>query len=111
MVVRTQSNGNNDIGVRVGTANVRRYFSRSSDAVELKLDDLQIQCRLPETFWKGQPEIFDPRLCEWLKFKVLRERRNAPPIALKMVQSGTNSFTLQSIPPVERRANRLMSAA
>jgi hypothetical protein len=81
------------------------------DAVELRLDDLRIQCQLPASFWKGSPEIFDPRLCEWLKFKVLRERRKDSPIALNMVQSGSNSFTLQSISSAQRRPNRLSSVA
>jgi hypothetical protein len=111
MVVRTQSNGNNNFGLRVGTANARRYFPRSMHAVELRLDDLQIQCPLPTGFWDGSPEINDPRLCEWLKFKVLRERRKGAPIALNLVQSGTNSFTLQSLASAQGRPNRLSSVA
>ncbi len=111
MVVRTQSNGRDNFGLRVGSSNARRYFPRTMSAVELRLDDLQIQCRLPASFWNGQPEIFDPRLCEWLKFKVLRERRDSHPIALHMVQSGTDSFTLQSISASPRRPDRLISVA
>lgn len=111
MVVRTQSNGINDFGLRVGTANARRYFPRSMDAVELRMDDLHIQCQLPASFWNGSPEIYDPRLCAWLKFKVLQERRKGAPIALNMVQSGTNSFTLQSISSARRRQDRLTSVA
>jgi hypothetical protein len=108
MVVRTQSNGRDSFGLRVGAANARRYFPRTMGAVELLLDDLHIQCPLPASFWNGQPEIFDPRLCEWLKFKVLRERPNGNPIVLHMVQSGTNIFTLQSMP---RRPDRMTSVA
>jgi hypothetical protein len=111
MVVRTQNNGRDNFGLRVGAANARRYFPRTMSAVDLRLDDLQIQCQLPATFWDGHPEIFDPRLCEWLKFKVLKERRNGNPIALNLVQSGTNSFTLQSITSDDRRPNRLYSVA
>jgi hypothetical protein len=94
MVVRTQSNGRDSFGLRVGAANARRYFPRGTNAVELRLDDLHIRCQLPPSFWNGHPEIFDPRLCEWLKFKVLREQRNKDPISLQMVQSGTDSFTI-----------------
>jgi hypothetical protein len=112
MVVRTQSNGRDNFGLRVGAANARRYFPRSMDAVELRLDDLQIQCRLPASFWNGQPEIFDPRLCEWLKFKVLRERRNNDPILLQMVQSGANSFTVNSKSrPPHRQPHRVIPVA
>lgn len=110
MVVRTQSNGHDIFGLRVGAANARRYFPRTIGAVELNLDDLRIQCELPASFWDGHPEIHDPRLCEWLKFKVLRERRNRNPIALYMVQSGTNSFTLQSVASPHRRTPRFTPA-
>jgi hypothetical protein len=95
----------------VGAANARRYFPRTMSAVELGLGDLRIQCPLPASFWNGHPEIFDPRLCEWLKFKVLRERSSANPIALHMVQSGANSFTLQSISASSRRPDRETSVA
>lgn len=111
MVVTTQNNGRENVGLRVGAANVRRYFPRSVDAVELMLDDLRIQCRLPAKFWDGEPEIHDPRLCEWLKFKLLREQRDRNPIALQLVQSGTNTFALQSSQPQARRAARITPAA
>ena len=111
MVVRTQNNGRDNFGLRVGADNARRYFSRNAGSVDLNLDDLQIQCRLPETFWNGQPEIHDPRLCEWLKFKILRERQNRGPIALQMVPSGTNSFTLHPRLQMEKRNTQIGSAA
>lgn len=111
MVVTTQSNGRENFGLHVGAANARRYFPRSVDAVELNLGDLRIQCRLPATFWNGKPEICDPRLCEWLKFKVLREQRDRNPIALQLVQCGRSTFTLQAMLPVERRAARITPAA
>ncbi|HWG20178.1 MAG TPA: hypothetical protein VG225_06575 [Terracidiphilus sp.] len=110
MVVKTQSTGRDDFGLRVGAANARRYFPRSMAAVELRLDDLHIQCALPSRFWDGEPEIHDPRLCEWLKFKVFRERPNRNPILLNMEQSGTDTFTLQSI-TLEEKSDRLTSAA
>src|SRR5215469_3658739 len=96
MVVKTQRNGRDNVGLCIGAANVRRYFPKTVGAVEILLDDLHISCNLPDSFWNGHPEINDPRLCEWLKFKVLRERRNHDPIALQMVQSGTTTFTLHA---------------
>ena len=111
MVVRTQRNGRDNFGLHVGAANARRYFPRTIGAVELKLGDLHIQCSLPESFWSGRPEIHDPRLCEWLKFKVLQESRNQNPIALHMVQSGINAFTLQPRDLLEKRNTRIGSAA
>ena len=111
MVVKTQSNGRQGFGLRVSATNVRRYFPRTVGAVELRLDDLQIECRLPETFWSGEPEIHDPRLCEWLKFKVMRERRDQVPIALLMERSGSNTFTLHARGLEARRSPRFDHAA
>lgn len=106
MVVTTRSNGSETMGLRVGAANARRYFPRNMGAVELTMGDLQIQCRLLPEFWKGRPEIHDPRLGEWLKFKTSHARSTRQPITLAMVQSGTNSFTLHSLSPDRRRSNR-----
>ncbi|HEY2857441.1 MAG TPA: hypothetical protein VGJ21_03445 [Terracidiphilus sp.] len=111
MVVRTLRKGRDNFGLRVSAANARRYFSPASGPIELRLGDLQIQCDLPDSFWTGQPEINDPRLCEWLKFKVLKERRDENPVMLHMVQSGSNTFTLHPKSLLERRAVRLNSAA
>ena len=111
MVVRTQRNGRDNFGLRMSAANARRYFSRTAGAIELQLDDLNIQCNLPESFWNGHPEIHDPRLCEWLKFKVLQEHCNQTPIALQMVQSGRNTFALHANSLLEKRGVRLSSAA
>ena len=111
MVVRTQRNGRDNFGLRLSATNARRYFSRNAGAVELELGDLHIQCNLPESFWNGQPEINDPRLCEWLKFKVMQERANENPVMLHMVQSGANSFALHSRSAIDRRGVRLSPAA
>ena len=110
MVVRTQSNGRDHFGLLVGATNARRYFPRTMSAVELELDELHIECRLPESFWDGQPEINDPRLCEWLKFKVLKEGRSRSQMELNMVQSGANTFRLQP-GSVRKQDVRLTSAA
>ncbi len=108
MVVKTQDNGREVLGVRVGAANVRRYFPRSMGAVELLLGDLRIECNLPPAFWKGQPEICDPRLGAWLNHKVTREPSNRKPVALAMEHAGGNAFTLQSVALASKRSNRIM---
>src|SRR5664280_2664869 len=94
MVVKTQCNGREVTGLLVGSTNARRYFSKRKRAVELHLGDLRIECELTPDFWRGQPEIHDPRLCAWLKFKVFHERSSRLPIAMAMEQSGMNSFKL-----------------
>lgn len=104
MVVTTQDNGREVLGLRVGAANVRKYFPRDMGAVELLLGDLRIQCRLSPNFWNGQPEILDPRLGAWLKFKVSRTRSNRKPVALAMERAGANAFTVRSFAVAPQKA-------
>jgi hypothetical protein len=92
MVVKTQYDGFRVSGLYVGTKNVKRYFSKRVHEVELQLDHLQIQCGLTERFWDGQPEIHDPRLCDWLESKHLHDKPGRTPIPLALIPSGKNSF-------------------
>ena len=43
MMVKTHSLGHGVVGLHVGATNVRRYFPRSTEAIELELDHLHIQ--------------------------------------------------------------------
>jgi hypothetical protein len=97
MVVKTQYEGHRVSGLYVGVNNVRRYFSKRIQAIELQLDHLRIECGLPSRFWEGQPEIHDPRLCDWLESKNLHERPSRTPVPLAMIPAGKNSFKLASI--------------
>lgn len=97
MVVKPQSKGRELIGIQVGASNVRRYFSKDAAVIELELDHLQIQCGLGPDFWRGQPEIRDPRLCAWLKAKNFEGKPGETPIPLVMIPSGKNSFRLQPL--------------
>ncbi len=94
MVVKTQCKGHEVTGLRVGATNARRYFPRDTAAIELQLDHLRIECRLPPDFWDGQPEIHDPRLCLWLESKQFRDDSWRIPIRLAMIPVGENSFRL-----------------
>ena len=97
MVVKTQYDGLRVSGLYVGVKNVRRYFSKRAEAVELQLDHLRIECGLPPRFWDGQPEIHDPRLCAWLESKNLTASAGKPPIPLALIPSGRNSFRLRPV--------------
>ncbi len=97
MVVKTQQNGREVTGLRVGAANVKRYFPRAVTTVSLRLGDLEIECTLSPEFWHGKPEIQDPRLCEWLKFRRFHEQADRRATTLAMEQCGGDSFTLQTI--------------
>jgi hypothetical protein len=97
MVVKTHSKGHGVTGLHVGATNVRRYFPKHVSVVELQLDHLQIQCGLKPDFWRGQPEIDDPRLCSWLESKNFQRRPDRTPVSLALIPSGINSFRLQPI--------------
>lgn len=96
MVVKTQLRGGEVTGLHVGARNVRRYFPRDVRVIELELDGLQIQCGLSPGFWNGQPEIHDPRLCEWLDFKVVHRMGERKQVKLAMTPAGKSVFRLRS---------------
>ncbi len=54
MVVKTHCKGREFTGVEVGADNVRRYFPKDIEVIELHLDHLLIQCGLAPAFWHGQ---------------------------------------------------------
>ncbi len=97
MVVKTHSKGRGVTGLQVGASNVRRYFPKHVEVIELQLDHLQIQCGLKPDFWQGQPEIYDPRLCAWLESKSFSERPGKRPMPLAMIPAGKNCFRLRPI--------------
>jgi hypothetical protein len=102
MVVTSQCSGHRVTGLYVGAHNVRRYFPKTVQEIELQLDHLRIECWLGPDFWKDQPEIHDPRLCLWLESKH-RNGKGQVPFPLAMVPSGENSFILG--PPSLDRPN------
>ena len=97
MVVKTHCKGRDFTGVEVSAANVRRYFPRDSDVIELHLDHLLIQCGLKPDFWQGQTQICDPRLCAWLVSKNFHGRPGDAPIPLALIPFGKNCFRLQPV--------------
>jgi hypothetical protein len=97
MVVKTQSKSRGVTGLHVGANNVRRYFPKNIAEIELQLDHLQIQCGLAPDFWKGEPEIHDPRLCAWLESKHMHGKRDRSPLPLAMIPAGKNAFRLQPV--------------
>ncbi len=88
MIARMQNTGHLVTGIRIGRSNARRYFPDGTKAIDLKLDDLRIQCELKASFWRGSPEICDPRLCAWLEAKFLGRNLPASPAPLEIVKTG-----------------------
>ena len=94
MLVTTYRDGRARTGLLIGEANVRRYFKKHRPSIELRLDDLHIQCVLEPEFWQGRPEIHDPRLSTWLEFKAGR-RADSQPMQLELAPSGAGKFTVR----------------
>jgi len=102
MIVRTQHKGHAFTGVEVSEGNVRRYFPRDVDVVEIHIDHLLIQCGLAPDFWEGQAAICDPRLCAWLESKNFHGRPGEAPVPLALIPSGKNCFRLQPVARASR---------
>jgi hypothetical protein len=97
MVIRAESKGRGLSGLHIGIGNVRRFFPKELSAIELRLDDLLIECGLTPAFWQGEPEIFDPRLCAWLEAKHMHKNRSRDHIPLSLIPEGHNSYRVQAI--------------
>ncbi len=97
MLVKAQYRGNRVAGLYVGTRNVRRYFSKRIQLIELQLDHLRIVCGLTPHFWRDKPEIQDPRLSVWLETKHPQDVPSQTDIPLALIPSGKNSFKLAAL--------------
>jgi hypothetical protein len=97
MVVRTECKGNRVTGIYIGASNARRNFRKQVAAIEFELGHLRIGCELGPGFWHDQPRICDSRLCEWLQFKLYRERKRMIPLPLLLVQSGRNAYKVRPL--------------
>ncbi len=83
------------IGLHIGQGNVRDYFPRRDEIVELELDHLCIVCTLEPSFWQDMPEIHDVRLSSWLESKRSSGKMAANPAHVAMIPVGDKSFRLQ----------------
>ena len=105
MLVTSQCDGSRVTGLYIGAENVRRYFPRRVERIELRLDHLRIECGLTSLFWNGQPEIHDPRLCLWLESKQSHRRERRLPMSLAMTPCGEHCFTLGPVQPDDEAEN------
>ena len=97
MEVKTLIKGLEITGLDVGEGNVERYFPADARVIELQLDHLHILCGLAPDFWRGQPEIHDPRLSAWLECKHFHKKPGQPPMPIRMTPLGGSIFRLQPI--------------
>ena len=105
MIVKALYRGYRACGLYVGAENVRRYFSKKIQSIELQLDHLTILCGLTPDFWLDKPEIQDPRLCLWLQLKYSPATLHESEKMMAMVPTGKNSFKL--IATAKNRENDL----
>lgn len=96
MMVKALCAGREVAGLHVGVCNARRYFRKDIAAIELQLDHLRIECGLAPDFWRGRPEIRDPRLILWLKSKSFMARPQGTSRSIAMIPSGENSYKLEA---------------
>lgn len=85
------------MGLDVGAANVREYFPRGLEAIELELDHLCILCALRPSFWEDRPEIHDTRLGIWLEAKRMGGKLTGTRAPLAMIPTGQLIFRLEVI--------------
>lgn len=102
MFVKTAAKGHTNAILYVGARNAKKYFDERNSVVTFTLDHLCIDCPLSPEFWHGHPEIDDPRLSEWLRFKILKDASARTSIPLEMVPVGDNSFRLVPGKPAKK---------
>lgn len=93
MIVTMQNKGRSITGLRIGNANVQRYFPSDIRSIEIELDHLRIRCDLQGRFWLDRPEITDRRLCAWLEEKIYWPK-SPDNVVVEMVGSG-DSYRLR----------------
>ncbi|MFZ0304359.1 MAG: hypothetical protein WAL75_16835 [Terracidiphilus sp.] len=95
MVVQIQRNGRSVTGLHIGSGNVRRYFPKGQQSVDLELGHLLIRCKLQPDFWSDVPQISDPRLTLWLEAKEPESRAGRGRIQMSLVPVKGESFRLE----------------
>lgn len=88
MIVRMQNKGRSITGIRIRMADARRHFPYATRAIDLELDHLRIRCDLNGNFWRGCPEISDPRLGAWLEAKSFGKETASSCVSIEMVRTG-----------------------
>ncbi len=109
MVVKTHCTGLAVTGVHVGTTNVRRYFPKSIEVIELQLDHLRIQCGLAPDFWRDQRRFTIPGSAPGSSPSFFIPSRIKTQFPSPMIPSGKNSFRLQILHWHDEPKDRLAS--
>jgi len=95
MVVQIQRSGRSVTGLHIGSGNVRRYFPKSNQSVDLELGHLLIRCNLQPGFWLNEPQISDPRLSAWLEAKEPEGKTRSGRLQMSLIPVKGESFRLE----------------
>jgi len=83
------------LGVRVGRANVERFFERHWDLVLIKVENETIPVKLTKGFWTMFPELRSPAIGDWMRKKGLAPWPEGRPPELRLIPMGGNRFRLE----------------
>jgi hypothetical protein len=95
MVVQIQRNGRNVTGLNIGSANVRRYFPKKRQNIDIHLGHLLIRCELQPAFWLDEPSIADPRLSLWLESRDPEPKWRTARTQVSLVPAEGDAFRLE----------------
>jgi hypothetical protein len=95
MLVQTRTKDGRIVGLHIGADNVQQYFPASQSTIELVLGHLHIHCELAADFWRGQPEIYDARLADWLEAKFRCSRQPGGCVTLVLAEAGDGCYRLE----------------
>lgn len=104
MIVTMQIKGRSIIGISFSLSDARDCFPTGTRAIDLELDHLRIRCDLNESFWRGRPEISDPRLCGWLQTKFFGKNLSSLPLSLELSKKD-DCYQLHFL-PAQQNASR-----
>ena len=82
-------------GVRVGTSNADRYFSKSWEFVDVELDGDFHRVTLSGKFWDTCPELRGSAFGKWFGRRGLNAWPKGKPPSLELIPMEGNRFRLQ----------------
>ncbi len=81
-------------GVRIGKRNVRTYFDRSWNEIEVEIDGKAYKLPLRNTFWTTCPEFRGSVIGVWFKQNKLIPWKPGKPPKLNLTKTEGNRFIL-----------------
>jgi len=83
------------LGIRVGRANVERFFDEDWDVAVIEIENEAIPVKITKTFWTTCPELRSPAIGTWLRKKGLVPWPKGRPPEMRLTPMGSNRFRLE----------------